>query len=88
MVKDKVVVYNPSGLHLRPASVLCREAMRFKSMISFKTANGIANGKSVLSVLGAGVQCGDEIELICDGVDEEEALKTLTEEIQNGLKGE
>lgn len=88
MVKDKVVVYNPSGLHLRPASILCREAMRFKSMISFRTENGIANAKSVLSVLGAGVQCGDEIELICEGVDELEALKSLTEEIQNGLKEE
>lgn len=75
MVKDKVVVYNPSGLHLRPASVLSGRQCWFKSMISFKTANGIANAKSVLSVLGAGVQCGDEIELICDGVDEEEALR-------------
>ena len=74
MVKGKVVVSNPSGLHLRPASILCRDAMRFKSKISFKTGNTIANAKSVLSVLGACVQCGDEIELICQGTDENEAL--------------
>lgn len=88
MVKEKVVVANPSGLHLRPASVLCREAMRFKSMISFRTEGGVANAKSVLSVLGAGVQCGDEIELICNGSDEAAALKTLMTKIQNGLKEE
>ena len=51
MVKGKVVVSNPSGLHLRPASILCRDAMCFKSKISFKTGNTIANAKSVLSVL-------------------------------------
>ena len=85
MVKGKVVVSNPSGLHLRPASILCRDAMRFKSKISFKTGNTIANAKSVLSVLGACVQCGDEIELICQGPDENEALKFLIEAIANGL---
>ena len=85
MVKGKVVVSNSSGLHLRPASILCRDAMRFKSKISFKTGNTIANAKSVLSVLGACVQCGDEIELICQGTDENEALKFLIEEISNGL---
>ena len=85
MVKGKVVVSNPSGLHLRPASILCRDAMRFKSKISFKTGNTIANAKSVLSVLGACVQCGDEIELIIDIRIENEALKFLIEEISNGL---
>ena len=85
MVKGKVVVSNPSGLHLRPASILCRDAMRFKSKISFKTGNTIANAKSVLSVLGACVQCGDEIELICQGPDENEALKFLIEARANGL---
>ena len=88
MVSGTTVIKNPSGLHLRPAGILCKEALLYKSKISFKVRNVTANAKSVLSVLGAGVQCGDEIELICDGVDEEEALKTLTEEIQNGLKGE
>ena len=45
----------------------------------------IANAKSVLSVLGACVKCGDEIELICEGADEKEALETITELINGGL---
>ena len=44
-----------------------------------------ANAKSVLSVLGACVKSGDEIELICAGADEEAALKTLVEAIESGL---
>ena len=35
--------------------------------------------------LGACVKSGDEIELICDGVDEKEALERLTAEIESGL---
>ena len=79
MVSQKVVIKNPTGLHLRPAGNLCREAMQFKSLITF------ANAKSVLSVLGACVKCGDEIELHCDGADEEEALHSLVAAIENGL---
>ncbi|MDE7223862.1 MAG: HPr family phosphocarrier protein, partial [Acetatifactor sp.] len=44
-----------------------------------------ANAKSVLSVLGACVKCGDEIEFICEGEDEQEALKTLIGAVESGL---
>lgn len=50
------------GLHLRPAGILCKEAMQFKSLITFKFRENTANAKSVLSVLGACVKCGDEID--------------------------
>lgn len=36
-------------------------------------------------MLGAGVKNGDEIEVVCDGVDEEEALKAVIAGIENGL---
>ena len=85
MISQKVIVNNPTGLHLRPAGNLCKEAMKFKSLITFRFAGGTANAKSVLSVLGACVKCGDEIELICEGEDEVLALKTLTDAIESGL---
>ena len=46
---------------------------------------GMANAKSVLSVLGACVKCGNEIELTCEGVDEQEALDHLVAAIDSGL---
>ena len=85
MVRQKVVIKNPTGLHLRPAGNLCKEAIKYKSLITFTFRDSTANAKSVLSVLGACVKCGDEIELICDGPDEEEALTALTEAIEGGL---
>ena len=30
MVSQKVVIKNPTGLHLRPAGILCKEAMQFQ----------------------------------------------------------
>jgi len=85
MVSQKVVIKNPTGLHLRPAGILCKEAMQFKSLITFTFRESTANAKSVLSVLGACVKCGDEIEFVCDGEDEEEALKALVRAIESGL---
>lgn len=85
MVHQKVVIKNPTGLHLRPAGILCKEAMQFKSLITFSFKESTANAKSVLSVLGACVKCGDQIELTCDGEDEEEALRSLVGAIEGGL---
>jgi phosphocarrier protein len=85
MVSQKVVIKNPTGLHLRPAGILCKEAMEFSSLITFKFRGATANAKSVLGVLGACVKSGDEIELCCDGSDENEALATLVKLIEDGL---
>lgn len=85
MVSQKVVIKNPTGLHLRPAGILCKEAMQYKSLITFQYRENVANAKSVLSVLGACIKCGDEITFVCEGDDEEEALKALVAVVENGL---
>ena len=85
MVSQKITVNNPSGLHVRAAGILCNEAIYQSSAITFTCEGGTANAKSVLSVLGACVKCGDEIELVCEGADEQEALKALTDAISSGL---
>ena len=85
MVSRKVTVKNPTGLHLRPAGILCKEAMQYKSLITFTCRENTANAKSVLSVLGACVKGGDEVEFVCEGIDEEEALNALIEAVESGL---
>lgn len=86
MVSEKVIIANPSGLHLRPAGLLCTTAMEFNSSVTFRVhKTTYANAKSVLSVLGACVKYNDEVEFMCDGEDEEEALKTMIELIKSGL---
>ena len=79
MISKTLTVVNPSGLHLRPAGVLSQAAMKFKCDVIIECGDKKIVAKSVLNVMAAGIN------LICDGEDEEEALKTLSEAIESGL---
>ena len=85
MVTQKVKIKNPTGLHLRPAGALSKLAVQFESTIHFQFGSTNANAKSVLSVLGACIKCGDELEFICEGPDEKEALAAIVELVEAGF---
>ncbi|MGC6176680.1 HPr family phosphocarrier protein [uncultured Clostridium sp.] len=85
MLSKSLTVVNPSGLHLRPAGVLSQTAMKFKSDIIIEYGEKRIVAKSVLNVMAAGIKCGAQINVICDGEDEEAAMKTMTEAIESGL---
>lgn len=85
MVTYRIVVNDPLGLHLRPAGKLCEISLKYQSKVQLKNGDHVANAKSVLSVLAARVQQGDEIELICDGTDEEEVLNALVKMLQEDI---
>lgn len=67
MISDKVVIKNPTGLHLRPAGLFCKTAMQYKSKITvykkMKNEEVNANAKSVLSVLGACIKAEMRLQL-------------------------
>ena len=71
MVSRTLTVVNPS--------------MRFKSDVCIYEGSRQINAKSVLNVMAAGIRCGTEIKLVCEGPDEEEALETVAHAIENGL---
>lgn len=85
MIRQSVTITNPTGLHLRPAGIFCNAASRYKCRVTFEYDETTANAKSVLSVLGACIKKGDEITLICDGEDEEEAMEAMLKAIHDGL---
>ena len=86
MVRAKVTIKNPTGLHLRPAGILCKEALKFdRSTIHFSFRGSEYNAKSVLSVLGACVKSGDEIEFICEGEEEASAMDAMVTLVEAGL---
>lgn len=88
MVSRKIVVQSVYGLHLRPASLLCQEALKYNCHITLLTETKSVNAKSVLGVLGACVKHGMEIELQCDGEDEEEALEVIISLLNSIFKDE
>ncbi|MGN0480385.1 MAG: HPr family phosphocarrier protein [Lachnospiraceae bacterium] len=86
MVSEKMVIDCPQGIHLRPAGSLCENAMKFSSEVTLELPNGrSANAKSVLSILAAGVKCGDEIVLRCNGEDEKAALESVKITLREAL---
>ncbi len=85
MVKQNIVVINKSGLHARPASNLVKAATKFKSKITIIYQGKNIDVKSILGILSAGIVCGTEITLVCNGEDEADALKNLTDLVEAGL---
>ena len=86
MVSKKVTILSKTGLHLRPAAQFCQEASKYDSVVTFTSGDYTANAKSVLSVIAGCVKCGDSIEILCSGPDEEEALQGMCNVVENGLE--
>lgn len=78
MVKEKVLVKNPIGVHLRPAGDIAEAAIKYKKCEIYLSSSGrTVNGKSLLSILSLGIKQNTEFEIICDGENEEAALKSI-----------
>jgi len=72
MIKKKIVLKHRSGLHIRPASILAKNASKFKADFYIIKDGTKINGKSVMGIMMLGVTKDSELELIFDGVDEKE----------------
>lgn len=83
MIKQNVRVKVLSGLHFRPAGELTELALKYDSEIKIRTGNSEANVKSFLSLLAACIKYDDEIEVICQGLDEKEAIEAVIAFLNN-----
>jgi len=84
----EVVLRNKHGLHARPATVFVRLAKQFQATIRVRLGERVADGKSLLSLLQLGADCGTTLHLSAEGPDAAAALNTLREAIQAGLEDE
>lgn len=83
MKKEKIILQNETGLHARPAGELVKLASTFKSDVNL-TANGrTINAKSILAIMSLGIKASTEIEIECNGEDEEEAMNKIVEAFNN-----
>lgn len=85
MVSQKITINNASGLHARPAGVLAQTAMKCKSSVWLIHGEKKIQAKSILNIMAAAIKKGTEIEVVCEGEDEETDLKTMIEAIEAGL---
>lgn len=85
MVSKKLTLTNAQGFHMRPASVFTTAMGKYACSVSIKFNENEYNAKSLLNVIAACIKCGSEIEVICNGDDENEALAEAQQLIEGGL---
>ena len=89
MAEATVEVRNPSGLHARPAAIFVKAAAGFSADVRVanltRNPEKAASAKSVLGVLGLGVQQGHTIRITAEGGDAEAAVAGLVEQVRSGL---
>ena len=83
MIEKTISVRNKSGLHARPANSFVNMAKSFSSSITICMNGETANAKSMLSVLGLGVDFGAKLILRASGSDEEKAMRELVLLLEN-----
>ena len=77
MISKEVTINNQVGLHARPATFFIQKANEFKSSIWIEKDDRRVNAKSLLGVLSLGIVKGTAVNIVADGVDENEAIATL-----------
>ncbi len=83
MIKEKLLIQNKLGLHVRPASLLVQTAAKFESDIFIIKETQKINAKSILGIMLLAAEFGSELELEVHGNDEKEALTAISSLFNN-----
>ena len=85
MVKESIIIKNETGLHARPATEISKIAMKYKCDVNLVMNGKIINAKSPLMIMSAGIKSKTELEIVCDGEDEDKAMEELKIVFENQL---
>ena len=83
MIKEKITLQNETGLHARPAGELVKLVSTFKSDVNLTVNGRTVNAKSILAIMSLGIKASTEVEIECDGEDEEKAMTQIVEAFNN-----
>jgi phosphocarrier protein len=72
-----VRIRNRLGLHARASAKFCAVAGSFDALVKVKTAEGTVSGTSIMGLMMLGAGQGDDIMILAEGPQAEEALDTL-----------
>lgn len=86
MVSKTVKVVNAQGMHMRPAGMLVAEMKKFLGCNTVLKVNGKeVKATAVMQIMAAGIKCGSEVEIVCDGEGEQEALDAAAGMFESGF---
>ena len=86
MVSKKVTVVNEQGMHMRPAGELAKVVKAHADCEVTLTANGkTVKAKAPMQIMSACIKCGNEVEIVCDGAEEQAILDEIVAMFENGF---
>lgn len=85
MVSKQLKVTNSQGFHMRPATAFVNAMAKYQSDVTIKFNGLDVNGKSLMNLIAACIKFGSEIEVVCNGDDEQAALDEAVALIESGL---
>jgi len=83
MANRQLTIVNKLGLHARAAAKLVTLASGFECKISIKRGDQEVDAKSIMGVMMLAAAKGVAIDVWTDGPDADEALKEITQLVQN-----
>jgi len=73
----KSVTINCEGLEARPIAMLVQKASQFASTVHIEVGTKKVNAKSIMGMMSLSVCGGDQVVVVTDGTDEEEAANEI-----------
>lgn len=86
MVTKKVTVVNEQGIHMRPAGILAKAVKAHPECEVTLNANGkTVKAKAPMQIMSACMKKGCEVEIVCNGANEQAVLNEIAEMFANGF---
>ena len=85
MVSKHFTVPNAQGFHMRPATTFATAMGKYGCNVTIKFGGKDINGKSLMHIMAACIKVGSEIDVVCDGDGENEALAEAAAMIESGF---
>lgn len=73
----KMTIKIPTGLEARPVAVLVQVASRYDSSIYIECEDKKVNAKSIMGMMSLGIAAGEEVTVIANGADEQDAIEEI-----------
>ncbi len=84
MKEKSIQVKMKAGLDARPVALLVQEASRYDSTIYIECGTRKINAKSIMGMMTLALDAGQELRVIADGADEEEAVNGIEKFLRYG----
>ena len=77
MISKSMTVNIPKGLDARPVALLVQVASQYESSIYVEIQEKKVNAKSIMGMMSLGLAEGEEITIIANGPDEQDAVSAI-----------